>query len=513
MFLYPHYLFLSLLCLPASFIYFLRLKKLKTFLNSKEKGSAYIFKLKLRAVLFSLGWIFSCIAISTPIYGKKNIAIHKKGKSIIFVMDASRSMTIKEDGISRLSLSKYIASLIIKKYPQYAYALVVAKGEGLLNVPLTFENATLQENIANISPKQMTSIGTNLEAGLLKAATSFNKERGNEHIAILFTDGGETKGNILNSVNALYNNDVRLIIVGIGSKTGSEMEVIGKNGNKEIIRSVLNEKLLKEMVIRCKNESLYIEGASLSSLKNLFASLEEGKNNMEKIVLREEAINRSGQASLLALCFFCLGIMVAYKFSLIKFFSFACFFIIFCSCSLKEKQKFAMLQGSIAWQKKDWKVAEKHFANAIEIAQSNKDKTAYEYASYAISSTYLMQNNIDQALTHLKNLKNLEDRQLTSSVFYQLGIIAFMHKDYKVALSCFKKSLEAESNHLDAKINYELTQKKIDAQIIEKTRKTMINQEETEEAYNTLVDILKLKEVEKWEEKTKNPKKEEIYDY
>ncbi len=512
-FLYPQYLILSFLSLPALLFYLAQLNKLKSFLEGEKAGKRYIFLLKLRSVFFCLSWIFASIALSAPTYGIQNVPIQKKGASIIFVMDISNSMTIKEDGTSRLSFSKYIADLIIKKYPEYAYALVVAKGDGVLRVPLTFENATIQENIDSLTPQDLSSAGTNLEEGLLRAATSFNKKRGNSHIVILFTDGGETFGNILNACDALYENEIRLIIVGMGSKEGGEGEVINKDKNIEKVKSALNEDLLKEMVRRCKNESLYIEGSSLSSLKELFSSLTEYKGNTEKISFREEVVNRSGEVSLLSLCFFCIGMVITYKFKFFKLIFPVLFIALFSTCNFKDVEKIEMLKGSFSWKQKNWKGAEEHFLHAKEIAQENADAAAMPYIYYAQSSTALMQNKIDLAIENLKQIENTEDAHLLSSVFYQLGIVSFMQKDYKYAMMCFKKSLEKESGNLDAKINYELSKKRLDLEIIERARQTDVNAEETQEAYNTLLDIFKRKEVEEWKEKKQSPKEEALYDY
>jgi len=230
-FLYPQYLLLCLLVIPSSIFYLIRIKNLVKIIGKEAKN--YIIKLKFRTLLFSLSWLFLCIALASPIYGTRLVLDQKKGASVIFVMDISNSMTIKENEVSRLNTSKYLADFIVKKYNQHSFGLVLAKGNGVLSVPLTFEKISVLENINLLSPLRVSSSGTNLELGVLKAIDSFNNERSNSKIIILFTDGDETKGNLLDVAKAISESDVTLIIVGVGTKEGGEIEITGIKSNKE----------------------------------------------------------------------------------------------------------------------------------------------------------------------------------------------------------------------------------------------------------------------------------------
>lgn len=170
-----------------------------------------------------------------------------------------------------------------------------------------------------------------------------------------------------------------------------------------------------------------------------------------------------------------------------------------------------MLQGYISWQQKDWNQATSYFLSAKEIAQANGNNSEYEV--YALSSTYLMQNEDSSAINNLKKLENTTNIELASSVSYQLGIIAFRKQEYKLAASYFKKSLEKEPARMDAKINYELSIKRIDDELIQKTKNVKMNIKEDNDTYDAIIDIFKNKEKEEWNEKKETGTKENIYDY
>lgn len=185
------------------------------------------------------------------------------------------------------------------------------------------------------------------------------------------------------------------------------------------------------------------------------------------------------------------------------------FAFIFFSCDKNEK--LTMLEGYISWQQKDWNIATSRFLKAKEIAEARGDKG--EYAIYALSSTYLMQNETSSSMNNLMVLENTKDKELSSSVFYQLGIIAFKRQQYKEATSYFKKSLEKEPTKIDAKINYELSIKKLDDELIQKAKSAKIDAKEDDDEYNAIIDIFKNKEKEEWNEKKETGTKENTYDY
>jgi len=312
-FLYPQYLLLIFLSLPALFFYLKRIKLLTKITGNEKHLKRYLFRLKIRSCIFFLAWVNLCFSLSTPLYGKKTIAVKKYGASVMFVIDISNSMMIKDNDISRLSMAKYLADFIIEKYPSYSFGLVLAKGDGIVSIPLTFEHAILQENISNLFPKMMSSSGTNLEMGILKAIHSFNKERDNSNIIILFTDGEETKGNIRATSKKLLENGINLIVIGLGSKEGGEIKIINDK-NTEIKRiSSLNESLLMQVCQSLGKNGDYIQGDSYTSLNKIFKLLDKCQINSTQTNFKDETISRNFEFSLCALFLFCFGVIIGYE--------------------------------------------------------------------------------------------------------------------------------------------------------------------------------------------------------
>jgi len=185
---------------------------------------------------------------------------------------------------------------------------------------------------------------------------------------------------------------------------------------------------------------------------------------------------------------------------------------IFISCTNSNKH-IEILKGWIAYKQKKWDEASIYFLNAQNIEISESSQVISPYVCYNIASVFLIKNDILAAAEKLKNIDDIEDAHLASSIYYQLGIVAFRQKRYNEAALCFKKSLEKECNNIDAKINYELSRKECKNETVRKIRNTMLEDKQTEEAYNTLLNVLKKREGEEWSEKNQIKSEDFIYDY
>lgn len=312
------YLILLLLIIPAYCFYFFKLKKIKNLCIYTGYSKNILKKLLLRAVFFSLAWCCIVIALACPLYGSKTFSVHRKGLSVIFVMDISKSMTVKDVHPDRLTAGKYFADFLTKKYEQNAFGLVIAKGDGILAVPLTFEHTAVSAALKNISYLSMASSGTNLESGVMKAIQSFNDSRGNFKVIILITDGEETKGSLKKAAEIIGKSEIVFIVAGIGTQEGGSLTSLDEHGNEFIKRSTLNENFLREIVNIAGENAFYVSPFSYSnvfdtSMDRIFNMLNLKNEGKEKIISVREPVKRNFEFSLLAFIFFCLGVLSYYE--------------------------------------------------------------------------------------------------------------------------------------------------------------------------------------------------------
>lgn len=305
------YLFFILFLLPVWFISYINLKKIKKAYSGLENTKKIIKKAKIRAFFFSAAWIFLILGLACPLWGSKPVSVRRRGVSVMFVSDISKSMSLQDIQPSRIAVQRQFLKILLEKMhktsAESAAGLVITKGEGILSVPLSFEKNALSSAIDALSPLILSSTGTNLEAGVLRALDSFGENRGNSKIIVLCTDGGETSGSLLHAAEKIKKTDAILIIVGFGTLEETKIKVLDEKGNTQLKDARLEEAFLQKAASIAGGESMYISALSSGSIETILKIIDTGVEGVEKMVYIQEPVKRNFEMLLLAFIFLCLG--------------------------------------------------------------------------------------------------------------------------------------------------------------------------------------------------------------
>ena len=305
------YLFFILFLLPVWFISYINLKKIKKAYSGLENTKKIIKKAKIRAFFFSAAWIFLILGLACPLWGSKPVSVRRRGVSVMFVSDISKSMSLQDIQPSRIAVQRQFLKILLEKMhktsAESAAGLVITKGEGVLSVPLSFEKNALSSAIDALSPLILSSTGTNLEAGVLRALDSFGENRGNSKIIVLCTDGGETSGSLLHAAEKIKKTDAILIIVGFGTLEETKIKVLDEKGNTQLKDARLEEAFLQKAASIAGGESMYISALSSGSIETILKIIDAGVEGVEKMVYIQEPVKRNFEMLLLAFIFLCLG--------------------------------------------------------------------------------------------------------------------------------------------------------------------------------------------------------------
>lgn len=306
---HPVYLFFILLLIPVTVVFFLNTRKIKKTYLYLENTKNIIKKAKRRALLFSFAWLFLILGLACPLWGSKPISVRRRGVSVMFVADVSKSMKVSDIKPSRLAVQKQFLRILLEKlgHDRQSYGLVLTKGDGVLSVPLSFEKHALYSAIDALSPLMLSSSGTNLEAGVLRALDSFGENRGNSKIIILCTDGGETSGSLLHAAEIIKKTDAVFIIAGFGTSEGGKVNVLDENGNSSLQDSRLEEDYLKKVIQIAGGESMYVQALSSGSIEKIVKLIGSGTDGIEKMVYIQEPVKRNFEMLFIAFIFLCLG--------------------------------------------------------------------------------------------------------------------------------------------------------------------------------------------------------------
>ncbi len=307
-----NYLFLILILIPIILFKLKNLKKFKKEYKNFPNAKRILIKSNIRMLFFCLSWIFLSLSMACPLWGSKPISIRQRGSSVIFVSDISRSMTISDILPNRLIVQKQFLKILINKLQKSLCGLVIAKGDGVLTIPLSFEKNALISTIDSLSPNMLSSDGTNLEAGITRAINAFAENHSSSKIIILCTDGGETKGKLLNAINLIKKTNIVLIIVGFGTDEGGEVSIINEGGEKILKKSKLEEKKLKDLTAKAGENSIYVNACSFASIDTVLEKIDAQDKNEEKMVYIQEPVKRNFEMLLVSFIFIAIGVISFY---------------------------------------------------------------------------------------------------------------------------------------------------------------------------------------------------------
>lgn len=473
-FLYPRALALAGCLIPAIIICIIQFRRIVKKCALTDTGPArHILKvrrrIKMRIFWWSLAWISLIVALAGPTWGTKLIPVQKSGAAVSFVFDISYSMEAQDtpyEGVSRLEVASRYADSLLDHMSDTAVSAVLAKGDGVIAVPLTEDVNAVRTLINSLSPTLMSAQGSSLGSGVAAAVRSFPAQTGRHSSIVVFTDGEETDGLLESAADNALKSGFSVIFVGFGLP--SETTVYAGDGITPV-QTALRENELKTLVSRI-NSSVraspvsadYISASEIGSAVQLLKlvcppSVTGGgiETGYEQQPEQRYPLFLGFAFVFLALGFICSEWHV--KPQSITFFSICVFIPLLSGCSGSLKNTGTVLKSTLDWYRKDYQRATAGFLEVTEAAELQKDDVLKQYGLYGLSSAYLMQEENDAALERINEISADAPQEVRFSAWYNTGIIAHKKGDYEMAARAFKEALLIDNTNIDAKINFELS--------------------------------------------------------
>ncbi|CEM60718.1 von Willebrand factor type A domain protein [Treponema phagedenis] len=303
-------LLLLVLVIPAVFFSLKKLFRINAAYSFAQHKKSILPFLIIRNILFAFAWIFIVLAAAGPLWGSKIKSVRRQGVSVVFAVDISKSMTLKDVKPSRLNLAKGFCEFLTVKLSNASCALLAVKGDSVLSVPLTFEHEVLLKAIESLSPSSYTASGTNLQKALLKAAAVFPKNRATAKTIILCTDGEQSEGNILEAAKEIQRHGIQLIIVGFGTIEGGDVSIVNEKGEAALHRSSLNETVLQEAVKVAANNSMYTSASVSGSAWVILEAINKTDLAMDKFTYIQKPVRRVFEFITIAIVLFCIALFI-----------------------------------------------------------------------------------------------------------------------------------------------------------------------------------------------------------
>lgn len=540
----PWVLWGILLLVPSLLLFFLWYRKmLRARLGEARLMSRLRLVLPVRGACWALAWIFLLVALSGLSWGSQLVPVQQMGSSLSLVFDISWSMMAQDVGyeknraVSRLEAAASYGEALLERLDSADVSVVIAKGEGVVAIPLTRDFNAIRALFPALSPRLITTAGSSLGSGLQKAAASFPVLSVAKKTVVVLTDGEETDGALEAETRRLVAAGIDVIFLGFGSVTGTQ---IMAGDGRTVVHSSLQEERLVALVNsveaslaaegnRSSGKVMYIPAQSIGSAYRVLAAVEGdglglGKQQGDS---SQEAGQWTGTAyqlekkprwqifANLALVFLLAGFFFgelngAFFKKLFRLTAgggrslvlvlVAVGSLLLQGCSRQWQGTASVLEGAFFWHQGKYQKAISGFMEAMDTATALSQEELLQYSAYGLATTYIMQGETEAALTRLKEISPEAPSSLTFSALYNTGVISYNQGKYQEAAALFRRALEIDSSSLDAKINLELSLGQNTRQGVESSQELIPVQEKSTEdiAGAALFSLIREQEQDRW---------------
>ena len=172
--------------------------------------------------LLGLGWLITIIALAGPAWEKQPQPVYRASAARVIILDLSASMNAQDLQPSRLTRARFKLEDILKNSREGQTALIVFSGEPHVVTPLTDDAATITAMLPALTVDIMPAPGNDLVPALLSAQKLFQRASVKSGEILVLTDGVDDVSETITTINRLRQNDIRISVMGLGTKTLDE---------------------------------------------------------------------------------------------------------------------------------------------------------------------------------------------------------------------------------------------------------------------------------------------------
>lgn len=246
------------------------------------------FKKKLRFILPLIGFMSLVIAWANPLVGTKYETVKRKGIDVIFAIDISKSMEAEDVVPNRIRKAKQIISNTIDVMSNDRIGIIVFAGNAYLQMPVTVDYSGALMYLKTINTNMTAKQGTAIADAIDLAMQSFDDESEGFKTLVILSDGEDHDGNAISAAKLAAENGITIHTIGVGSDQAVPIPIDNKGSyktsNGEIIKTQLNEEMLKDLAIAGKGKYLQADEVTISEQLNDLLNLKEGREIEEKVI-------------------------------------------------------------------------------------------------------------------------------------------------------------------------------------------------------------------------------------
>lgn len=213
-------------------------KFIETDLLSKISMTADKSRRVWKAVLVILGAAFIIFSLARPAWNPKSRKIERRGRDIIFILDASKSMLAEDLAPNRLERAKFAINDMISTLKGDRIALIAFAGSNVLKCPLTLDYAFFRFILDDVSTNSVSRGGTMIGDAVRKALDEgFDDQEKKYKDIILITDGEDHDSFPVRAAEEAAQRGVRIIAIGLGNENeGKRIPITDELGNRTFMK-------------------------------------------------------------------------------------------------------------------------------------------------------------------------------------------------------------------------------------------------------------------------------------
>jgi len=232
-----------------------------------------------------LSMLILIFSASGPQIGTRLAPLDRKGIDLVFAVDVSTSMNAEDVKPSRLEKAKFEISQMIRQLKGDRISRIVFAGSSHMYLPLTTDYEAARLFLDQIDTNMIPTQGTALSSALQTGLSAFTEDESKYKVLVLVTDGEDHEGQAIDLASKASDRGMIIHTVGVGTKSGSLIPVIGKNGIREykrdntgiLVTSILNENILNEIANAGNGTYVRFDNkpANFRSIMNAIDSMEK----------------------------------------------------------------------------------------------------------------------------------------------------------------------------------------------------------------------------------------------
>jgi Ca-activated chloride channel family protein len=411
---------------------------------------------------------------------------------------------------TRLEAAQRSALSLLTRLEGVPVSAVLAKGSGVLALPLTDDHAEVASLVTALSSAMMSAVGSSIGGGVDAALRSFPSTLGFAPTIVVFTDGDETDGALAPAISRARDRGVPVMFVGFGSPRDTELLLAD---GVTPVRTALRADKLRSLA----GDAAFFDGTAPASLGALLAALRE--SSQSTLVYETRRVDRWRFFLVIALVCFIASVFVSEwsggrRVGTTRPLSVAALAVagalLFQSCGGAGSEgrptwsgMLRVLQGSYHWR---WAEYDKAVTDYLTVLDD--DGFLRPYALNGLAASYVMQGEPDAALKRLAEIGDEAPDAVRFSAAFNRGLLLYGQAHFDEAAGAFRQALEVNNSDLDAKVNLELSLANRSAEVTEAastltpaTAGDTVT-EEQQGAQNALFSLIREQEQNRWQSST-----------